>query len=255
VTAGSPRPLVVGNWKMNLGESAAVTLASALRETLPFDRVDAAIAPSFPCLRAVLDAVAGSPLAVGAQNMHWEAKGAFTGEVAPSQLVDMGVRYVIVGHSERRTLFGETDAAVARKVVAAKRHGLAPIVCVGESDDQRDAGRTREIVVGQVRAALAGEPVGSPDDLVVAYEPVWAIGTGKTPRPDDVTNAHAAIRAALEERFGAASAAIRILYGGSVTAANAPALLRAEEVGGALVGGASLEASSFRAIAAAAASC
>ena len=240
---------------MNLGESAAKHTVGALLATLPFDRIDAAVAPSFPCLRAVLDAVAGTPLAVGAQNMHWEVKGAFTGEVAPLMLFEMGVRFVIIGHSERRALFGETDATVSRKVVAARRHGLAPIVCVGENEAQRDEGKTRDVVVAQIRAALADGALKSPDDLVVAYEPVWAIGTGRTPEPVEVTGAHAAIRAALTERFGAPAIAVRILYGGSVTAANAPSLVRAPEVDGALVGGASLEPGSFASIAAAAASC
>jgi triosephosphate isomerase len=240
---------------MNLGESAAKLVVHALLKALPFDQIDAAVAPSFPCLRAVLDAVAGSPLAVGAQNMHWEAKGAFTGEVAPIVLFEMGVRFVIVGHSERRALFGENDAAVSRKVVAARRYGLAPIVCVGENEIERNEGRTRDVVVAQIRAAFAEAALRSPDELVVAYEPVWAIGTGRTPQPVDVTRAHGAIREALEERFGAPADAVRILYGGSVTAANARALLLAPEVDGALVGGASLEAGSFVSIAAAAASC
>jgi len=250
-----PRPLLVGNWKMNLGEPAARALVGTLLTSLPFDRVDAAVAPSFPCLRAVLDAVDGSPLAVAAQNMHWEAKGAFTGEVAPPVLFDMGVRFVIIGHSERRALFGETDALVARKVAAARRHGLAPILCVGESEAQRDAGQTCDVVVAQVRAALAEGTLESAGDLVVAYEPVWAIGTGRTPEPAEVEGAHAAIRAALTERFGAPGIEVRILYGGSVTPANVPVLLKAPEVDGALVGGASLDPGSFALIAAAAAAC
>ena len=255
MTAYRPRALVVGNWKMNLGESAARPLVAALLTRLPFDRVDAAVVPSFPCLRAVLDAAAGTPLTVGAQNMHWEDKGAFTGEVSPPVLFEMGVRFVIVGHSERRALFGESDAAVSRKVVAARRHGLVPIVCVGESEAQRDEGKTGDVVVAQIQAAFADGALKSPEDLVVAYEPVWAIGTGRTPEPVEVTGAHAAIRAALTERFGAPAAAVRILYGGSVTAVNAPLLLRAPEVDGALVGGASLEPGSFASIAAAAAAC
>jgi len=240
---------------MNVGESSAKALVGGLLAAIPFDRVEATIAPAFPCLRAVLDAVAGTPLTVGAQNMHWEEKGAFTGEVAPSMLSEMGVRFVIVGHSERRALFGETDATVARKILAARRCGLAPIVCVGENEHERDAGRAREVVVAQIRAAFADRALGTPDDLVIAYEPVWAIGTGRTPQPDEVTVAHRAIRTALEERFGAPSLSVRILYGGSVTAANASSILRAPEVGGALVGGASLEAASFASIAAAAGPC
>jgi triosephosphate isomerase len=252
VTPAPARRLIVGNWKMNLGERAALDLVAALGRAVPFDRVDAAVAPAFPCLRAVLDASAGTPLAVGAQNVHWEERGAFTGEVAAPMLAEMGVRFVIVGHSERRALFGDTDATVARKIAAACRHGLSPILCVGETEAQRDAGRTREIVVTQVGAALAEAGASVALALVVAYEPVWAIGTGRTPDPADVTDAHAAIREALRARLGEPASRVRILYGGSVTASNAPALLRAAEVGGALVGGASLDPVSFGAIAAAA---
>lgn len=255
MTAHPSRRLVVGNWKMNLGESSAAALVRALLTSLPFDRVDAAVAPAFPCLRAVLDATAGTPLSVAAQNMHWEDKGAFTGEVAPAMLAEMGVRFVIVGHSERRALFGDTDDVVARKVGAAVRHGLAPIVCVGESAEQHGEGRAADVVAAQIRAAFADAAANAPDALVVAYEPVWAIGTGRTPAPGDVTNSHRAIRAALADRFGAAAAAVRILYGGSVSATNAASLLGASEVDGALVGGASLDAASFAAIAGAAAAC
>ncbi len=240
---------------MHLGESSAKTLVARLMTALPFDRVAAAVAPAFPLFRVVLDAVAGSPLEVGAQNMHWEAQGAFTGEVAPTMLAEMGVRFVIVGHSERRALFGETDATVSRKILAARRHGLSPIVCVGETEHERGAGRTRHVVVAQIRAAFADEALSNADDVVIAYEPVWAIGTGRTPQPAEITDAHGAIRAALTERFGAPALAVRILYGGSVTAASAQALLEAAEVDGALVGGASLDAGSFASIAAAAGSC
>ena len=240
---------------MHLGESSAKTLVDELLTELPFDRVQAAVGPAFPCLRVVLDAVAGSPLEVAAQNMHWEAQGAFTGEVSPTMLAAMGVRFVIVGHSERRARFGETDAMVARKIVSARRHALAPIVCVGENEQERDAGRTRDVVVAQIAAAFSDGTLSTADEVVIAYEPVWAIGTGRTPEPAEVTGAHRAIREALEERFGAPALAVRILYGGSVTAASAPALLQAPEVDGALVGGASLDAGSFVAIAAAAVAC
>lgn len=248
MTLAARRRLVVGNWKMNLGEHAARDLAAALRNTLPFDRVDVAVAPAFPCLRAVLDVAAGSPLAIAAQNLHWEERGAFTGEVAASMLAEMGVGYVIVGHSERRALFGETDATVARKVAAAERHGLTPVLCIGETEAERDRGLTRDIVVAQLRAALADAGERGASSLVVAYEPVWAIGTGRTPAPADVTSAHAAIRDALRARLGEAGDHVRVLYGGSVTAANAAALLGASEIDGALVGGASLHATTFRAI-------
>ena len=255
MTPPNARPLVVGNWKMNLGEAAAKALVETLVTTLPFDRVDTTVAPSFPCLRVVLDVAKATPLAVGAQNMHWEDSGAFTGEVAPKTLAEMGVRFVIIGHSERRSLFGETDETVTLKVSAAGRHGLVPILCVGEDEHQRDAGRTHEVVVHQLRAALTGRPAGSNDPLVVAYEPLWAIGTGTTPKPSEITEAHAAIRKVLDERCGSSSPAVRILYGGSVTPANAVSLLRAPQVDGALVGGASLSAPSFLAIAEAAVTC
>ena len=246
------RPLVVGNWKMNLDEPGARRLAAEVAGSLPLDRVDAAVAPPFPYLRAVAEALARSAVALGAQNVHAEDRGAYTGEVAAPMLAGMGVRYVIVGHSERRALCGETDADVARKVIAVRRHAMIPIVCVGETERERDAGRTIDVVVAQIRAAFADLAIGNPDDLVVAYEPVWAIGTGRTPDAADVTGAHAAIRDVLRDRFGGAARDVRILYGGSVTASSAPALLRAPEVGGALVGGASLDAASFAAIAAAA---
>jgi triosephosphate isomerase len=167
-------------------------------------------------------------------------------------LAEMGVRFAIVGHSERRALFGDSDPIVARKLAAACRHGLSPILCVGETEAQRDAGRTREVVAAQVDAALAHGAPASAESLVVAYEPVWAIGTGRTPDPADVTDAHGAIREALRSRLGEPAHRVRILYGGSVTAANAPLLLQASEVGGALVGGASLDPGSFASIAAAA---
>lgn len=240
---------------MNLGEASSNALVESLLTALPFDRVDVVVAPSFPCLRIVLEAVRGTPLAVAAQNMHWEAGGAFTGEVAPPVLAEMGVRFVIVGHSERRELFGETDETVSRKIVAARRHGLVPIVCVGETEAQREIGTTREAVGAQIRAAFFDRPVASPDDIVVAYEPRWAIGTGRTPDPFEITEAHGAIREALTECCGGASSAIRVLYGGSVTEGNARSILSAPEVDGALVGGASLSASSFASIAVAAGAC
>jgi triosephosphate isomerase len=228
---------------------------ATLTGILPFDRVDVVVAPPFPILRAVLDVAAGTPLVVGAQNMHWEAHGAFTGEVAAPMLAELGVGFVILGHSERRALFGETDDTVSLKVAAARRARLAPIVCVGEPETERDAGRTQDVIVAQLRAALRSAPVDAPDGLVVAYEPVWAIGTGRTPGLSEITEAHGAIRTALTDRFGPSASAVRIVYGGSVTQANAASLLSAPLVDGALVGGASLSAPAFASIAAAAGSC
>ena len=241
-------PLVVGNWKMHLDEAGSRALVDEIVRTVAFDRAEVAVAPTFVSLRATLDAAAGSLLAVAAQNAHSEDRGAFTGEVSPATLAAMGVRFVILGHSERRRLFHETDAMVARKVVGCRRHDLVPIVCVGETDMERDARRTREVVAAQIRAAFADPAIGTAAELVVAYEPVWAIGTGRTPRPDDVASAVGAIRDALRDRFAGASDAVRVLYGGSVTAENAAPLLAAEGVAGALVGGASLDAAMFAAI-------
>jgi triosephosphate isomerase len=210
------------------------------------------LCPPATALWAVAEELRGSTIAYGGQNAHWEMQGAYTGELSAGMLKDLGCRYAIVGHSERRQYFGETDATVSRKVVAARRHGLAPIVCVGENERQRDAGETRDVVVAQIRAAFADRTLADSGGVVIAYEPVWAIGTGRTPELAEVEGAHGAIRAALEDRFGAGSSAVRILYGGSVTTASAPTLMGAPGVDGALVGGASLEAGSFASIAAAA---
>ena len=247
----APAPLVVGNWKMNLDERGTSALVAELLRRVTFGRADVAVAPPFPSLRAALDAATGSLLAIAAQNVHAEDRGAFTGEVSAAMLAAMGLRYVIVGHSERRRLFHETDALIARKVAACRRHDLVPIVCVGETEEERRASRTREIVVAQVRAAFSDLAIGGPSELVVAYEPVWAIGTGVTPHVDEIVAAHEAIAAALRGRFGSAASAVRILYGGSVTKDNAGAILRGEGVGGALVGGASLDAAAFASIVAA----
>ena len=247
----APRPLVVGNWKMNLNEREASALVAELLRRVPFVNADVAVAPPFPSLRSALDAARGSSLAIAAQNVHTEDRGAFTGEVSPAMLAAMEVRYVIVGHSERRRLFHESDALIARKVTACRRHDLVPIVCVGETEEERRGSRTREVVVAQIRAAFSDLAIGGPSELVVAYEPVWAIGTGVTPRVEEIVAAHEAIADALQVRFGSAASAVRILYGGSVTPDNAGEILRGEGVAGALVGGASLDAAAFASIVAA----
>ena len=247
----APLPLVVGNWKMNFDEAATASLVADLTRRLSFERAEVAVAPPFPSLRAALDAAAGSLLAIAAQNVHAKDRGAFTGEVAAPMLAAMGIAYVLVGHSERRRLFHESDVQVAQKVTACRRHDLVPIVCVGETEEERRRGRTREVVAAQIRAAFSDLAIGGPSELVVAYEPVWAIGTGLTPEVDEVASAHDAIRVALAARFGSASSTLRVLYGGSVTADNAGSLLAAPGVSGALVGGASLDAASFASIVAA----
>jgi triosephosphate isomerase len=202
-----------------------------------------------PYLAAAGEALRGSPVAWGAQNVHWETSGAYTGEVSASMLRDLGCRFVIVGHSERRTLFGEDDAAVHRKAQAAIGEGLVPILCVGESEGERERGETDSVLTRQIERGAGGLEPGGPGGLVVAYEPVWAIGTGKTATPEQAQAAHRHLRGLLERVQGPGIAkGLRILYGGSVNPGNAAELLGLPDVDGALVGGASLEAESFLAI-------
>jgi triosephosphate isomerase len=255
MTAGRRRPIVAGNWKMNTTLPEARDLARALRPLLSgLAGVEVAVCPPFISLAAVGEALRGSPIALGAQNCHYEARGAFTGEISPLMLADLGCRYVILGHSERRTYFGESDELVARKVAAVLGHGLTPIVCVGERLEQREAGQTEQVVGSQVRAALAGLASEQIAGLVIAYEPVWAIGTGRAASAEDANETIGFIRRTIGDLAGAAAvAAVRIQYGGSVTPANAPALFAQPEIDGALVGGASLAAADFSAICRAAA--
>ncbi len=241
---------ICGNWKMHKTVAEATALVKELADGLAGDaRVQVAVAPTFTALAAVGAAVRGTPLELAAQDVHWEVQGAFTGEVSAPMLADVGVRHGIVGHSERRQLFGETDETVRRKVGALLAAGIRPIVCVGELLAEREAGRTLEVVSRQVRGGLAGL---SPDVLMavtVAYEPVWAIGTGKTATTAQAQEVHASIRALLRELGGAPAAdAVRIQYGGSVKPENAAELLSQPDVDGALVGGASLKAKDFLAI-------
>ena len=210
--------------------------------------VDVVIHPPFTDIRSVQTLIDSDKLdyVVGAQNCHWEDKGAFTGEVSPVFLAKLGVRYVICGHSERRELFGETDDVVAKKVEAVLRHALIPIVCVGETLAQRQAGETESTVLGQLRAALHGRPNDKIASMVIAYEPIWAIGTGLTATSDDAQSVCAAIRACIAEfAGGAAAAGVRIQYGGSVKAANIAELMAQPDIDGALVGGASLDPDEF----------
>lgn len=240
-------PLIAGNWKMYKTVGEATTLVRDLLTGLGelSDR-EAIVCPPFTALSAVAALIADSPLGLGAQNLYPEAQGAFTGEVSPPMLVDIGCRYVIIGHSERRQYFGESDAFVNRKLRAALAHGLRPIVCVGESKPQRDAGQAEPIVTAQVRAALLEVPPAQMTDMVIAYEPIWAIGTGDTATPADAQAMHAAIRATLAELYGSEIAAtVRIQYGGSVKPDNIDELMAQPDIDGALVGGASLQAASF----------
>ncbi|MBS0255047.1 MAG: triose-phosphate isomerase [Proteobacteria bacterium] len=244
------RPLIVGNWKMN-GTRATLAEARAIdRAAARHPAVEVGLAPSFTLVMAMAEAA--QDIAVGGQDCHVKPSGAFTGDVAAAQLADAGASFAIVGHSERRALHGESDALVQAKAEAALGEGLAVIVCVGETEAERDAGQAEAVVAGQLAGSLPTAE-GAAARLAVAYEPVWAIGTGRVPSVDDVGAMHRAIRARLGAAYGEAGAAVRILYGGSVNAANAAELLAADEVSGALVGGASLTAESFSAIIAAAA--
>ncbi|MFY3746609.1 triose-phosphate isomerase [Anaeromyxobacter sp. Red801] len=241
---------VCGNWKMHKTVAEAVQLVKELAAGLGdvAGKVQVAVAPPFTAVHAAAQAAAGSAIEVAGQDVHWEAQGAFTGEVSAAMLAEAGCRHGIVGHSERRQLFGETDEAVRKKVGALLAAGLAPIVCVGETLAEREAGRTLEVVDRQVRQGLAGLDAGALGRVTVAYEPVWAIGTGKTATSAQAQEVHAAIRKILREMGGSVADAIRIQYGGSVKPENAQELMSQPDVDGALVGGASLKAKDFLAI-------
>jgi len=240
------RPLVAGNWKMN-GLAAAEGELTKIVNGATGLKTDLMICPPATLIADFAAAARGSAVLIGGQDCHAEASGAHTGDIAAEMLKDAGAVAVIVGHSERRTDHGETDAEVRAKALAARRAGLIAIVCIGEQIDERESGRTLEVIGGQLDGSLPDGATGR--DLVVAYEPVWAIGTGLTPTPDDVDDAHAFIRNKLTARFGAEGGQVRILYGGSVKPANAKELLSIAHVNGALVGGASLKAADFLAIA------
>ncbi len=243
------RPLIAGNWKMHHGGPTGVELAGAVvKLALNAPRVDLVIAPPFTALAACAHECSGTHVEIAAQNFCAEgSSGAFTGEVSATMLLEAGCLWVIVGHSERRQLFGETDAIVTRKVAAALKAGLVPIACVGETLAEREAGRTVEVVERQVRAIL-GPISESQVDVAIAYEPVWAIGTGKTAGPAEAQAVHGAIREWLRGSSTALASRTRILYGGSVKPDNARALLAETDIDGALVGGASLDPASFGAI-------
>jgi triosephosphate isomerase len=234
--------LIAGNWKMN-GVAASLAEAQAVAAGLGQAKARVAICPPATLVERAASAMEGGPVLVGGQDCRAEASGAFTGDVAAEMLADAGASLVILGHSERRAGYGETDAVVAAKVEAALRAGLEPIVCVGETLDERKADKALEIVTGQVRGSLPAALAGKA--FSVAYEPVWAIGTGLTPTTPEIEEVHVAIRAALVELFGEHGKTAPILYGGSVKPSNAAEILHAAEVGGALVGGASLKAEDF----------
>jgi len=242
-------PLIAGNWKMYKTVAEAVELVEALLEGAEVGYTDdrqVLICPPATALYPLAPLLADSNIALGGQNMYPADQGAFTGEISPVMLQDIGCSHVIIGHSERRQLFGEDDELISRKVQSAVEHGLVPVLCIGETKPQRDAGDAETVTLGQLRAGLGGLAAEQVRDVVIAYEPVWAIGTGETATPADAQAMHAAIRAALASHYGQAVAdAVRILYGGSVKPDNIDTLMAQLDIDGALVGGASLQADSF----------
>ena len=240
-------PFIAGNWKMHKTGKEAVQAAKALKNLVAgVSSVEVMIAPTFTALALVSAEIASSNIALGAQNMHWEPKGAYTGEIAADMLRDAGCGYVIIGHSERRQFFGESDQTVNQKIQSAVDAGLRPVLCIGESEAERDAGQTFSVLDKQIQKGLESFVLQDLQTLVVAYEPVWAIGTGKTATKEQAQEAHAHIRDELAKMFGKEFAQqVRILYGGSVKPSNVKELMAMPDVDGALVGGASLEPETF----------
>jgi len=244
------RPILAGNWKMNMTATQARELASKLIPLVAAvkDR-DIVLAPPFTALSAVAEAIKGTNVSLSAQNLHWEDKGAFTGEISAEMLLDLGCRYVIIGHSERRQYFGETDESVNKKVKQALKKGLLPILCVGETLAEREAGMLKDIIGRQVTVGLKDISVDDMKKVVIAYEPVWAIGTGKTATPEQANEVHALIRQKVKALYSTEIAeGLRIQYGGSVTPENVSTLMAMPDIDGALVGGASLKPESFAAL-------
>ena len=240
-------PVIAGNWKMHNTVDESLALVRELKQlVLGVGGVEIVVAPVFTALDAVSAEINGSNISLASQNIFWEEKGAYTGEIAPGMLTDVGCTYAIIGHSERRQYFGETDESVNKRVKAALAAGLTPILCVGETLEQREAGKTPEVVSRQVKGGLAGLDSAEVDRLIIAYEPVWAIGTGKTATPEQAEEVHADIRGLVSSIAGAdTGSGIRILYGGSVKPDNVDVLMSQPDIDGALVGGAALKAESF----------
>ena len=240
------RPVIAGNWKMNKTPEEAVKVINELKPLVKDATCEVVICPTFVCLSAALEAAKGSNIKIGAQNMHFEESGAFTGEVAPGMLEAMGVDYVVLGHSERREYFNETDEALNKKVKAAFAHNLTPILCCGETLEQRENGTTNEVVGAQIKADLEGLSNELAEKVIIAYEPIWAIGTGKTATDEQANETISAIRGVVAEMFGKEVAEkVRIQYGGSVKPNTIKAQMAMSDIDGALVGGASLVADDF----------
>ncbi|MBI5399633.1 triose-phosphate isomerase [Candidatus Saganbacteria bacterium] len=237
------KPIMAGNWKMFKTEIEAVDFCAKLKPLInDVSNITILICPSFPALPKVWDEIKDSKMALGAQNLHWEEEGAFTGEVSAAMLKCVGCSYVIIGHSERRQYFGETDVTVHKKLLAALKHNLSPIVCIGETLEQRDKNETFKVIETQVKGAFHGIDVKHWDNIVIAYEPVWAIGTGKTATPEQAQEVHAFIRGLLPAEVAPKT---RILYGGSVKPENVKELMAKPDIDGGLVGGAALKIESF----------
>ncbi|TCL47385.1 triosephosphate isomerase [Thermolongibacillus altinsuensis] len=241
------KPIIAGNWKMHKTLSEALSFVEEVKNAVPSaEKVDSVVCAPALFLERLVEATKGTDLKIGAQNMHFEDQGAFTGEISPVALKDLGVTYVIIGHSERREMFAETDETVNKKVLAAFKHGLVPIVCCGETLEERESGKTNEVVAAQVEKALEGLTEEQTKQVVIAYEPIWAIGTGKSSTAEDANEVCGHIRAVIAKKFSQEAAnAIRIQYGGSVKPNNIKEFLAQEHIDGALVGGASLEPQSF----------
>ena len=243
------RPMIAGNWKMNKTPAETVALLQELKKIQPHGNVEVVVCPMTVSLFAAGAQLKGTPIKLGAQNVHFEDKGAFTGEANCASLKELGVEYVILGHSERRQYFGETDETVNKRTTAVIKAGLTAIVCVGETLAERDAGQVEAVIVRQMKEGLKGLAAADAANLVIAYEPVWAIGTGRTATPDQAQEVHALIRKTLGELVGVdAAETVRIQYGGSMKPGNAAELLAQKDIDGGLIGGAALKADSFAAI-------
>lgn len=240
------KPIIAGNWKMNMSIAEAKDFVAAIKDQVNGTDVEAVLCAPFTILKDLKEATVGTAVKVGAQNMHFEENGAFTGEIAPSMLKEINIDYVIIGHSERRQYFNETDETVNKKVLKALEHGILPIMCCGETLEQREAEETKNVVKVQVEKGLAGIDKAALENVVIAYEPIWAIGTGKTATSEQANEVIAYIREVVANMFdGEVSEKVRIQYGGSVKPANVSEIMNESDIDGALVGGASLKADSF----------
>ena len=239
------KPIIAGNWKMNKTPKETVALIDELKDMLAGAQAEVVVCPPAVCLHAAAKALQGSGIKLGAQNIHWADMGAYTGEISGDMLKEMGVQYVIVGHSERRQYFGETDETVNMRMMAAQRYGITPIICVGETLQEREAGMTTDVVTRQTKAALQGITSEEAVAMVIAYEPVWAIGTGRTATSKNANETCAIIRGVVRDMFGDAADALRIQYGGSMNGKNATELMAMPDIDGGLIGSAALTAADF----------